>query len=120
MEWSGTETGTRGFLWRDGEMSDLSELPGRSGVAHARDINMAGQVVGYSVGAQNGGGIFAQATLWECGGRVCRAHHQSIACMLFSVRTVHPTMIHQIDQRLPIFFYGPSLNMRRDRLQLQI
>ena len=35
--------------------------------------------------------------------RVRHAHPASIACMLFSVRTAHPTIVHWINQGFPAF-----------------
>ena len=61
----------RAFFWDDASgMRDLGTLAGGAGSAVARDINGAGQVVGYSDVNPNGGGS-PQAFVWtEAGGMI--------------------------------------------------
>ena len=46
--YSGTATGQRAFLWQNGVMTNLGDLPGGNDYSYAFGINNAGQVVGYS------------------------------------------------------------------------
>ena len=55
-------TDSRAFLWQNGVMTDLGDLPGGSDYSYANGINAAGQVVGFS-DASTGDRAF----LWQNG-----------------------------------------------------
>lgn len=65
--WSSAETGTRGFLWDDGELIDLRELPGgpHTGgafISRAYAVNDAAEVVGTAWDGET-----TRAFHWEAG-----------------------------------------------------
>jgi len=58
---SSSATGTRAFLWQNGVMTNLGDLPGGADNSVATSINNSGQVVGYSDASGN------RAFLWQSG-----------------------------------------------------
>jgi probable HAF family extracellular repeat protein len=59
---SNAATGERAFLWQNGVMTNLGDLPGGTDSSRAQGINNAGQVVGFS-GAATG----TRAFMWQDG-----------------------------------------------------
>ena len=59
---SSSATGTRAFLWQNGVMTNLGDLPGGADNSVATSINNSGQVVGYSEAATG-----YRSFLWQNG-----------------------------------------------------